>query len=56
MPNCSGAGKGSCLNKTNFNQLPRLVRYAQKMFHLNFLAGAFTDSRPTRKFPRAAFP
>ena len=54
MPNCSGAGKGSRLNKTGFSQLPRLVRYAQKMFHLNLRAGAFTDSRPHPKIPARA--
>src|SRR5258708_16265856 len=46
MPNCSAAGRGSGLNKTDFTELPRFVRYAQKMFHLNFLAGAFTHFRP----------
>lgn len=54
MPNCSGAGKGSCLNKTDFSQLPRFVRYVQKMFHLNFLVGAFTDSRPHPEIPARA--
>lgn len=30
------------------------MRYAQKMFHLNFLAGAFTDSRPCPEIPGRA--
>ena len=30
------------------------MRYAQKMFHLNFLAGAFTDSRPRPEIPGRA--
>jgi len=30
------------------------VRYAQKIFHLNLLAGAFTDSRPQPKIPARA--
>jgi len=30
------------------------VRYAQKMFHLNLLAGAFTDSRPFPEIPGRA--
>jgi hypothetical protein len=30
------------------------VRYAQKVFHLNFLAGAFTDSRPRPEIPGRA--
>lgn len=30
------------------------MRYAQKMFHLNFLAGAFTDSRPYPEIPGRA--
>ena len=46
MPNCSGARKGSCLNKVEFDDLPRFERYARKMFRLNLLAGGFTDSRP----------
>lgn len=54
MPNCSGAGKGSCLNKTDFSELLRFVRYAQKVFHLNFLAGAFTDCRPRPEVPARA--
>ncbi len=54
MPNCSAAGRGSGLNKTDFTELPRFVRYAQKMFHLNFLAGAFTDSRPHPEIPARA--
>ena len=45
--------KGLCLIKFDFNDLPRFVGYAKKMFKLNLLAGAFTDSRcdpviPTR--------
>ena len=51
MPNCSGAGKGSCLNKPDFADLPRFVRYAKKMFGLNLLAGAFTDSRSDPDIP-----
>jgi len=54
MPNCSGAGKGSCLNKLSGGELPRFVRYAQKMFHLQFLAGACTDSRPFPEIPARA--
>ena len=46
--------KGSCLSKTDFGDLPRFVRYAQKMFHLNLLAGAFTDSRPFPEIPGRA--
>ncbi len=30
------------------------MRYAQKMFHLNLLAGAFTDSRPFPEIPGRA--
>jgi hypothetical protein len=55
MPNCSGDKKGSCLRlKTDFSELPRLVRYAQKMFHLNHLAGVFTNSRPHPEIPGRA--
>jgi hypothetical protein len=31
--------------------LPRFERYAQKRFHLNLLAGMFTDSRPYPEIP-----
>ena len=51
MPNCFGAKKDFFLSKTDFSELPRFVRYAQKLFHLNFLAGAFTDSRPDPEIP-----
>ena len=51
MPNCFGARKGCCLSETDFGELPRFVRYAQKLFHLNFLAGAFTDSRLYPEIP-----
>ena len=51
MPNCFGAKKDWFLSKTDFSELPRFVRYAQKIFHLNFLAGAFTDSRPHPEIP-----
>jgi hypothetical protein len=34
--------------------LPRFVRYAQKVFHLNLLAGAFTDCRPCPEIPGRA--
>ena len=51
MPNCFGARKGCCLSETDFRELPRFVRYAQKLFHLNLLAGAFTDSRPYPEIP-----
>ena len=54
MPNCCGGRKGCCLNKTDFSELPRFVRYAQKRFHLNLLAGAFTDSRPRPEIPARA--
>jgi hypothetical protein len=46
--------KGSCLSKTHFTELPQLVRYAQKRFHLNLLAGAFTDSRSCPEIPGRA--
>jgi hypothetical protein len=39
------------MSKTDFRELPRFVRYAQKLFQLNFLAGAFTDSRPYPEIP-----
>ena len=51
MPNCFGAKKDCSLNKADFSELPRFVRYAQKLFQLNFLAGAFTDSRPYPEIP-----
>lgn len=51
MPNCFGARKGCCLSETDFRELPRFVRYAQKLFHLNLLAGAFTGSRPYPEIP-----
>lgn len=54
MPNCSGAGKGSCLNKSHFNELPCFVRYATKMFGLNLLVGAFTDCRLYPQIPARA--
>ena len=46
--------KGFCLNRADFSDLPRFVRYAQKMFHLNLLAGTFTDSRPSPEIPARA--
>jgi hypothetical protein len=42
------------LSKTDFSDLPRFVRYAQKMFQLNLLAGAFSNSRPQPKIPGRA--
>jgi hypothetical protein len=42
------------LSQAGFDELPRFVRYAQKMFHLNLLAGAFTDSRPFPEIPGRA--
>ena len=54
MPNSFGVKKGSPLNNTRFDDLPRFVRYAQKMFHLNLLAGAFADARPCPEIPSRA--
>lgn len=54
MLSCFGVGKGSCLNNTDFSELPRFVRYAQKVFHLNLLAGSFTDSRLRPEIPGRA--
>jgi hypothetical protein len=51
MPNCFGARKGCSLSKSDFKELPRFVGYAQKLFRLNLLAGAFTDSRPYPEIP-----
>lgn len=34
--------------------MPRFVRYAQQVFHLNLLAGAFTNSRPCPEIPGRA--
>lgn len=42
------------MSRTACGELPRFVRYAQKTFHLNFMAGAFTNSRPHPKVPGRA--
>ena len=39
------------MKETDFGDLSRFVRYAQKMFGLNLLAGSFTDSRPEPVVP-----
>lgn len=54
MPNCFGARKGSLLSNTRFDDLPRFVAYAKKMFHLNLLAGAFADERLYPEIPGRA--
>src|SRR4051812_29864568 len=54
MPNCFGAKKGSHLSNTRFDDLPCFVRYAQKMFQLNLLAGAFADARLWPEIPGRA--
>lgn len=41
------------MSKTDFSDLPRFVRYARKMFHLNLLAGV-ADSRPFPEIPGRA--
>jgi hypothetical protein len=42
------------VNNTDFTQLSQFVTYAQKQFHLPWLAGSFTDSRPQPKIPSRA--
>ncbi|HVI71995.1 MAG TPA: transposase [Pyrinomonadaceae bacterium] len=42
------------MSKTDYGELSRFVRYAQKMFHLNLLAGTFADSRPYPEIPGRA--
>lgn len=54
MPNCFDAKKGFCLNKVDFNDLPRFVSYSQKMFHLHLLAGSFADARLCPDIPGRA--
>jgi len=42
------------LSNTRFDDLPRFVAYAKKMFHLNLLAGAFADDRLYPEIPGRA--
>jgi hypothetical protein len=42
------------MNSADFNQLGRFVTYATKRFHLPWLAGHFTDSRPQPNIPSRA--
>ena len=42
------------MSKVDFKDLPRFQCYADKMFHLNLLAGAFTDCRSCPKIPGRA--
>ena len=42
------------MNNSDFSQLSRFVRYAQKRFDLPLLAGCFADSRPQPDIPARA--
>lgn len=42
------------MNNSDFSQLSRFVRYAQKRFALHLLAGCFADSRPQPDIPSRA--
>jgi hypothetical protein len=42
------------VNSIAFTELSQFVRYAQKRFHLSWLAGAFTDGRPQPQIPSRA--
>jgi hypothetical protein len=42
------------MSRGDFSELSRFVRYAQKTFHLRFLAGAFTDERLHPEIPGRA--
>jgi hypothetical protein len=42
------------VNNSDFSQLSRFVRYAQKRFDLHLLAGCFADSRPQPDIPSRA--
>jgi hypothetical protein len=54
MPSCFGGRKGFCLTESDSKELERFERYAQKLFQLRLLAGAFTDSRPHPQIPTRA--
>lgn len=42
------------MNSAEFSQLNQFVSYAQKQFHLPWLAGSFKDSRPQPEIPSRA--
>ena len=42
------------MNSADFSQLSQFVTYVQKRFHLSWLAGSFTDSRPQPEIPSRA--
>ena len=42
------------MNSAEFSQLNQFVTYAQKQFHLPWLAGSFADSRPQPEIPSRA--
>lgn len=42
------------MNSAAFSQLNQFVTYARKQFHLPWLAGSFTDSRPQPEIPSRA--
>src|SRR5882672_10414434 len=50
-PNCSAEANPCPMNSADFSQLSHFVAYAQKRFHLSWLAGNFTDSRPQPEIP-----